>query len=62
MENENNKLFFLNRNKGINYLIVEDGNGPSTDDSVAQITQKRMDELKLLKSETVLLKGKKKRN
>ena len=52
MELGNNNLLFLNRNKGINYLIVEEGQGPSEDDSVAQITQKRMDELKLFKSET----------
>ena len=61
MELGNNNLLFLNRNKGINYLIVEEGQGPSEDDSVAQITQKRMDELKLFKSETALLKGRKKK-
>ena len=52
------KLLLL---KDKNYLIVEEGKGPSTDNSVVQITQKKMDELKLEKSETVILKGRKRK-
>ena len=47
--------------KDKNYLIVEEGKGPSTDNSYVQITQKKMDELKLEKSETVILKGRKRK-
>ena len=42
-----------------NNLIAVEGIGPSEDASVIQLTQKKMDELKLFKCETVLLKGKK---
>jgi len=41
--------------------MAEDGVGPSEDASVIQLTQKKMDELKIFKSETVLLKGKKRK-
>ena len=49
----------LDRKKAPHRLIAEDGQGPSEDASVIQLTQKKMDELKIFKSETVLLKGKK---
>lgn len=52
----------LDRKKAPYRLIAEDGKGPSEDASVIQLTQKKMDELKIFKSETVLLKGKKERN
>ena len=52
-----NKIFSESLNP--DNLIVEDGEGPSTDPSVIQITQNKMDSLKIFKSETVLLKGKK---
>ena len=42
-----------------NNLIAVEGIGPSEDPSVIQLTQKKMDELKIFKSQTVLLKGKK---
>ena len=40
-------------------LIAEEGRGISEDPSIIQLTKKKMDELKLFKFETVLLKGKK---
>ena len=52
------KLLLL---KDSNYLVVEEGKGPSTDDSVVQITKKKVDELKLVKSQTVILKGRKRK-
>jgi transitional endoplasmic reticulum ATPase len=57
MENNHKEILFNN----INDFIVEEGKGPSTDNSVVQITQKKMDELKLFKSETVLVKGRKRK-
>ena len=51
----------LDRKKAPHRLIAEDGHGPSEDASVIQLTQKKMDELKIFKSETVLLKGKKRK-
>ena len=51
----------LNRKKAPLRLIAEEGAGPSEDASVVQLTQKKMDELKIFKSETVLLKGKKRK-
>ena len=57
MENNHKEILFNN----INDLIVEEGKGPSTDNSVVQMTQKKMDELKLFKSETVLIKGRKRK-
>ena len=51
----------LDRKKAPHRLIAEDGQGPSEDASVIQLTQKKMDELKIFKSETVLLKGKKRK-
>ena len=51
----------LDRKKAPYRLIAEDGKGPSEDASVIQLTQKKMDELKIFKSETVLLKGKKRK-
>ena len=61
MESKNDELFFLNRNKGKNYLIVEDLNMnevPLTDNFVV-ITRKKMEELNLYTNETVILKGRK---
>ena len=51
----------LDRKKAPYHLIAEDSKGPSEDASVIQLTQKKMDELKIFKSETVLLKGKKRK-
>ena len=51
----------LDRKKAPHRLIAEEGAGPSEDASVVQLTQKKMDELKIFKSETVLLKGKKRK-
>ena len=51
----------LDRKKAPHRLIAEEGVGPSEDASVIQLTQKKMDELKIFKSETVLLKGKKRK-
>ena len=51
----------LDRKKAPHRLIAEEGVGPSEDASVIQMTQKKMDELKIFKSETVLLKGKKRK-
>ena len=51
----------LDRKKAPHRLIAEEGAGPSEDASVIQLTQKKMDELKIFKSETVLLKGKKRK-
>ena len=51
----------LDRKKAPHRLIAEDGQGPSEDASVIQLTQRKMDELKIFKSETVLLKGKKRK-
>ena len=51
----------LDRKKAPHRLIAEDGSGPSEDASVIQLTQRKMDELKIFKSETVLLKGKKRK-
>ena len=51
----------LDRKKAPHRLIAEDGVGPSEDASVIQLTQRKMDELKIFKSETVLLKGKKRK-
>jgi len=48
----------LDRKKAPYRLIAEDGKGQSEDASVIQLTQKKMDELEIIKSETVLLKGK----
>lgn len=57
MENNNTHKEILFNN--INDFIVEEGEGPSTDNSIVQITQNKMDELKIFKSETVLVKGRK---
>ena len=43
----------LDRKKAPHRLIAEDGHGPSEDASVIQLTQKKMDELKIFKSEMV---------
>ena len=48
----------LDRKKAPYHLIAEDSKGPSEDASVIQLTQKKMDELEIIKSETVLVKGK----
>ena len=44
----------LDRKKAPHRLIAEEGQGPSEDASVIQLTQKKMDELKIFKSETLL--------
>ena len=59
MEIDYKKFSILNKIKGINYLIVEEEN--IDDNSVAQITKKKMEELKMFKAETVILKGRKKK-
>jgi transitional endoplasmic reticulum ATPase len=51
----------LDHKKAPHRLIAEEGIGQSDDNSVIQLTQKKMDELKIFKAETVLLKGKKRR-
>lgn len=49
----------LERKKAPNRLIVEDA--VNDDNSVVQISQKKMDELKIFKADTALLKGKKRK-
>jgi len=49
----------LDRKKAPNRLMVEDA--INDDNSVVQLTQKKMDELKIFKAETVILKGKKRK-
>ena len=49
----------LDRKKAPNRLLVEEA--LNDDNSVIQLTQKKMDELKIFKAETVLLKGKKRK-
>ena len=49
----------LDRKKAPNRLMVEEA--LNDDNSVIQLTQKKMDELKIYKAETVLLKGKKRK-
>ena len=49
----------LDRKKAPNRLMVEEA--LNDDNSVIQLTQKKMDELKIFKAETVLLKGKKRK-
>ena len=49
----------LDSKKHPHRLIAEEGVGVSEDANVIQLTQKKMDELKIFKSETILLKGKK---
>ena len=51
----------LDRKKAPHRLMAEEFTGPNEDNSVVQLTQKKMDELGILKSETVLLKGKKRK-
>ena len=51
----------LDRKKAPYHLIAEDSKGPSEDASAIQLTKKKMDELKIFKSETVLLEGKKRK-
>lgn len=41
--------------------MAEEGFGQSDDNSVIMLTQKKMDELQIFKAETVLLKGKKRK-
>ena len=45
----------LDRKKAPYRLIAEDGKGPSEDASVIQLTQKKMDELKIFKLEIVFI-------
>lgn len=49
----------LDRKKAPNRLLVEDAT--NDDNSVVQLSQKKMDELKIFKAETVILKGKKRK-
>ena len=49
----------LDRKKAPNRLLVDEA--LNDDNSVIQLTQKKMDELKIFKAETVLLKGKKRK-
>jgi transitional endoplasmic reticulum ATPase len=49
----------LDRKKAPHRLMVEEA--ANDDNSVIQLTQKKMDELKIFKAETVLLKGKKRK-
>ena len=49
----------LDRKKAPNRLMVEEA--LNDDNSVIQLSQKKMDELKIYKAETVLLKGKKRK-
>jgi transitional endoplasmic reticulum ATPase len=49
----------LDRKKAPNRLMVEEA--VNDDNSVIQLTQKKMDELKIFKAETVILKGKKRK-
>ncbi len=49
----------LDRKKAPNRLLTEDAT--NDDNSVIQLSQKKMDELKIFKAETVLLKGKKRK-
>jgi transitional endoplasmic reticulum ATPase len=49
----------LDRKKAPNRLMVEEA--ANDDNSVVQLTQKKMDELKIFKAETVVLKGKKRK-
>ena len=51
----------LDHKKAPYRLLAEEGIGTSEDNSVIQLTQKKMDELKIYKAETVLLKGKKRK-
>ena len=41
--------------------MAEEGFGQNDDNSVIMLTQKKMDELQIFKAETVLLKGKKRK-
>lgn len=59
MSKESNSKQISNQDNLSDYLIVEEGVGASEDPSVIQITQKRMDDMNLLKAENILLKGKK---
>jgi transitional endoplasmic reticulum ATPase len=49
----------LDRKKAPNRLLVEEAT--NDDNSVIQLSQKKMDELKIFKAETVILKGKKRK-
>ena len=64
-KNEEKKVDYstaiLDHKKAPYRLMAEEGIGQSDDNSVIQLTQKKMDELKIFKAETVLLKGKKRR-
>ena len=51
----------LDRKKAPHRLMAEEGFGPSEDNSGIMLTQKKMDELQIFKAETVLLKGKKRK-
>ena len=51
----------LDRKKAPHRLMAEEGIGQSEDNSVIMLTQKKMDELQIFKAETVLLKGKKRK-
>ena len=50
----------LNKKKAPHKLTVEESK--QDDNSVVELTQKKMDELKIMKGDTVLLKGKKRRD
>ena len=50
----------LNKKKAPHKLMVEESK--QDDNSVVEMTQKKMDELKIFKGDTVLLKGKKRRD
>ena len=50
----------LDRKKAPNRLMVEEA--VNDDNSVIQLTQKKMDELKIFKGDTVILKGKKRKD
>ena len=51
----------LDRKKAPHRLMAEESFGQSDDNSVIMLTQKKMDELQIFKAETVLLKGKKRK-
>lgn len=51
----------LERKKAPHRLLAEDCSPSGDDNSVIMLTQKKMDELKIYKAETVLLKGKKRK-
>ena len=60
-EKKDNSTAILDRKKAPHRLMAEEGIDQSEDNSVIQLTQKKMDELKIFKAETVLLKGKKRK-